>query len=241
MAPRTRRRGGMSFTVLGLCPRTGRVGYATAAEDPTAGWRVATAVAARGVVAVEAEPDPRKLALAAQLLAAGYGPTRILRDLSDDDPSLQRRQIAILNVHGRHAVLIGNEVTPSSDSVVAADHIALGHGLNSEDVLQAASKAFVASEADDLENRLLLALEAGRDVEPQRREMIASALFVHDLSGVPVVDLRVDVHDVAIAELRRMFDLYRPHLAGAPLIQVPDHKESVDVPDELAGFPRSMT
>lgn len=75
----------------------------------------------------------------------------------------------------------------------------------------------------------------------KEKKMTASALFVHDLSSVPVVDLRVDVHDMAIAELRRMFDLYRPHLADVPLIQVPARKESVDAPDESAGFPRNMT
>lgn len=119
---------------------------------------------------MEGEPDPRKLNLAGKLLGAGYGPTRILRDLSDDDASQQRREIAVLNVHGQHAVLVGDKATPLADSVVGTDHIALGHSLNGEYVLQAAPKAFVASEADDLENRLLTALEVGHDAEPQGKE-----------------------------------------------------------------------
>jgi len=65
---------------------------------------------------------------------------------------------------------------------------------------------------DDLEARLMSALEAGRDAGGQHGGQHSAALVVYRTQEYPLVDLRVDEHDEPIGELRRIFDLYRPQI-----------------------------
>ncbi len=69
--------------------------------------------------------------------------------------------------------------------------------------------AFTAHPDEDLEERLMRAVEAGRDAGGQHGQQSA-ALLVYDDRPFAHVDLRVDVHDEPVGELRRVFDAYRP-------------------------------
>jgi uncharacterized Ntn-hydrolase superfamily protein len=74
---------------------------------------------------------------------------------------------------------------------------------------------FEKEEARDLEDRLLIALEAGLAAGGEKTDMTpwhsAMALIYGDAS-FPRVDLRVDEHPHAVTEIRRILDIYRQRL-----------------------------
>ena len=81
--------------------------------------------------------------------------------------------------------------------------------------MQAMAETFERLNADDLEERLLRALEAGQEAGGEARDMTphhSAALLVYGDESFSRVDLRVDEHATPIVELRRMFDLYRPKI-----------------------------
>ncbi|HLQ23968.1 MAG TPA: DUF1028 domain-containing protein [Gemmatimonadales bacterium] len=73
---------------------------------------------------------------------------------------------------------------------------------------------------EDLEERLLRTIEAGRDAGGQHGGQQSAALLVYDNRPFAHVDLRVDVHTEPIGELRRVFDVYRPAIPYYNLRQV---------------------
>ena len=63
---------------------------------------------------------------------------------------------------------------------------------------------------EPLAERLMRAVEAGRDAGGQPEGQNSAALLVHGAEPFPLVDLRVDLHDQPEAELRRLWDWFRP-------------------------------
>jgi uncharacterized Ntn-hydrolase superfamily protein len=89
--------------------------------------------------------------------------------------------------------------------------------LAGDAVLDAMAGAFVGSRGAALPERLLQAIEAGRDAGgqaggtghlPER----SAALVVHHRDDHPELDLRVDFHGHAVEELRRIHDEYSLYL-----------------------------
>ena len=77
-------------------------------------------------------------------------------------------------------------------------------------VLQAMSKAFVDAGDAELEDRLLLAVEAGRDAGGQPEGQTSCALTVYERHAFPIVNLRVDVALEPVGEMRKIFDWFKP-------------------------------
>jgi uncharacterized Ntn-hydrolase superfamily protein len=81
-------------------------------------------------------------------------------------------------------------------------------------------RAFSANPDEDLEERLLRGIEAGRDAGGQHGGQQSAALLVYADRSFAHVDLRVDVHPEPVGELRRVFDAYRPAIPYYNLRQV---------------------
>ena len=88
-----------------------------------------------------------------------------------------------------------------------------GNVLAGQPVIDAMAKAYEAAAALSFERRLLAAIEAGRDAGgqvgndghlPER----SAAVMVYGDYDHAELDLRVDLHDTAVEELRRAFEEY---------------------------------
>ena len=110
----------------------------------------------------------------------------------------------------RHALREGLDEELERDENV----VVMGNGLAGIRVLEAMVGSFVSNESETLGERLLLSLEAGRDAggqEPTPGNHLperSSALLVVGSDPVAITDLRIDAHDDAVTELRRVFGLY---------------------------------
>jgi uncharacterized Ntn-hydrolase superfamily protein len=92
--------------------------------------------------------------------------------------------------------------------------------LVGEATLTAMREAFMRSEALDLDERLLLALEAGQAAGGDKRGKQSAALQIHGTEAYPWLDLRIDEHRHPVPELRRVHAIarlqLRPFIAGMP-------------------------
>jgi uncharacterized Ntn-hydrolase superfamily protein len=200
----------MTFTILGHCTRTGKAGFCQATSTPAVGWRCTDVVRGRGVVTVQAHGDFRQLQLAKRLMEIGHSPAKVMKDLSEGDKYFEYRQIAILDFSGNAAVSTGTKARPWAGEVVGPGYIATGNVLVGEKVVQAMAKAFEASASEELEERLLRAVEAGRDAGGQEEGQTSCALLVYEQHEFPIVNLRVDVAMEPVGEMRKILNWFKP-------------------------------
>lgn len=200
----------MTFTVIAHCRRSGKVGFCQATSTPAVGWRCTDVVPGRGVVTVQAHGDFRLLQRAVGLLREGGAPAEVLAALRECDPHADYRQIAILDMQGRSAVATGPRARPWAGEIVGEQHVVSGNVLVGRHVLEAMSHAFEACGEQELEERLLRAVEAGRDAGGQAEGQTSCALVVYAEHAFPIVNLRVDVALEPVGEMRRIFDWFKP-------------------------------
>ena len=200
----------MTFTILGYCRRTGKAGFCQATSTPAVGWRCTDVVFGRGLVTVQAHGDYRQLQLAKQLLESDRSPTQVLDELRAHDKFFEYRQIAILDFKGNVAFNTGSRARPWAGEIVGTDHLVSGNVLVGGKVVQAMAAAFEGSASQELEERLLRAVEAGRDAGGQEEGQTSCALVVYEKHSFPIVNLRVDVALEPVAEMRKIFDWFKP-------------------------------
>jgi uncharacterized Ntn-hydrolase superfamily protein len=209
-----------TFTVIGCCARTGRLGIGTATRSLAVGARVTHARARLGAVAIMAIADARLGHMALKLLELGYKAPGVIDELVKGDPYAEYRQLGVIDADGFAAARTGKMNRDWAGHRVGADFIVLGNYLTGAHLLDAMEKAFTADPAEDLEERLMQTIEAGRDAGGQHGGQQSAALLVVDDRPFAYVDLRVDVHPEPIGELRRVFDAYRPAIPYYNLRQV---------------------
>ena len=200
----------MTFSILGRCARTQKMGFCQATSTPAVGWRITDIVPGKAVVTIQAHGDYRRLQVAKKLIEFGHSPDKVLKDLCEGDRYFEYRQFAILDTYGNFAVRTGNKARAWAGEVAESDHIATGNVLVGEKVVRAMSDAFKKSAGEELEERLMRALEAGRDAGGQEEGQTSAAIVVFGRHEFPLVNLRADVSAEPVAELRRHFDWFKP-------------------------------
>jgi uncharacterized Ntn-hydrolase superfamily protein len=197
-------------------------------DGSVTGIGVATAsLATGGVVPFVADDGTVVVSQAFSWPRLGVEAVRALRDgatlvetsarLAEIDRWFAWRQVAMLRRTGELAVHTGAETRPWSGHATGRTCVALGNVLAGEHVVQAMVEAFETA-AGDLAARILAALEGGHAAGGQRRDgrqlaERSACLRVINAEGYADIDLRVDIHPTAVAELRRLLETYRPWVA----------------------------
>lgn len=134
--------------------------------------------------------------------------------LAHDGDNHVYRQLAIIRRSGEHVCHTGGACRPWAGHVDGDGWVVMGNVLKGPGVLDAMAEAFTASAGEALAERLLRALEAGRDAGGQAtadgRHLRERSAMVRVLADdlLPVVDLRVDLHDQAVGAARRLATTY---------------------------------
>jgi hypothetical protein len=128
--------------------------------------------------------------------------------------------VALVDRNGQVACHTGSRTRPWAGHQVGDGFAALGNVLKGEPVAAAMADAFRASTSDDLAERLMVAIEAGRRAGGQQGldgplPERSAHLLVHGADEHPAIDLRVDSHPDAVTELRRLVDEFRPSVCSA--------------------------
>lgn len=200
----------MTFTVMARCPESGMLGIATATRSLAVGARVPHGTARQGVVAIMAIADARLGRTALKLLDLGAKAAGVVAGLVAADPQHEYRQLGVIDADGFAAARTGAHNRDWAGHRVRDNLIALGNVLVGEHVLEAIEAGFAGAPDAAFEERLLQALEAGRDAGGQHGGQNSAAILVYADRAYPRVDLRVDVHEEPVGELRRVFDAFAP-------------------------------
>jgi len=200
----------MTFTVIGRCSRTGKLGFAQATGTPAIGRRAVRVIPGKAVVVVQAGHNNYLLEIAVELAKAGFGAKRVFDAVTKSDPYSAQRQLMYLETSGRGVALTGAQARPWCGHIEGDDFAVAGNVLPGEKVVTSMATAFTQSADKELEERLLLALEAGRDAGGQQGGEVSAALFVTGAFAYPLFDLRVDVSREPTGELRKAYEWYKP-------------------------------
>jgi uncharacterized Ntn-hydrolase superfamily protein len=206
----------MTYTILGRCAKTGRLGIGIATFSITVGRYAHSTKSNAGVTVSQANANENNNAIALRLLAQGFGAGAVLDQLKANDEYHSYRQIGVIDRTGAVAAYTGANVRGWAGEVTGENFISTGNGLRGPHVAEAIAKGFLAEPDADLEHRLLMALEYGRDAGGQgnattHRTERSAALQVSSKHIHPDIDLRVDLHDKAVDELRRVWGVYKQY------------------------------
>ena len=206
----------MTYTVLGRCHRTGRVGIGIATFSITVGRYCYGVKSNAGVTVSQAFANERNNALALRLLTQGFTARSVLRQLMENDRYAEYRQIGVIDRSGMAVAHTGPHTRGWSGHVVGENYVAFGNGLVGPEVADAIAKGFLAEPDADLEHRLLMGIEAGRDAGGQgtrgrHKTERSAALRVYSTDTFADIDLRVDLHATAVEELRRLYREYKKY------------------------------
>ncbi|MDB5956491.1 DUF1028 domain-containing protein [Ramlibacter sp.] len=230
----------MTYSIIARCPRTQRFGIATATFSIACGRRNESIRANLGVSKSQAFYLRQVDVAALNMLAQGHTPEHAMRSFAQSDPDFAYRQFGIIDREGRVAMHSGDKINPWSGHEVGVDFAAYGNTLRGPATLAGIVAGFHASPGAALEERLLQAIEGGRDGGGQasRGETMperSAWLRVVGQQDWPEVDLRVDLHGDAVGALRRLHSEYR-HYAGYYAERDRRPREAVFEEDFVAGL-----
>jgi len=199
----------MTFTIVGRCARTGITGICMATSSPAVGNRCSF-VSRDGAVGMQAVAEPRLGILGLRLLETGYSPRKVIGELMTSDEYPGKRQVGIVDIDGRSAAFTGDANAEWAGHLNGPNYVAMGNLLRGPEVVAAIAEVFLESEGQELEERLVLAIEAGRDAGGQEEGQTSASLLTFGKETFSRCDLRSDISEEPVADLRRLYDWYKP-------------------------------
>jgi uncharacterized Ntn-hydrolase superfamily protein len=225
-----------TFSIVARDPVTGELGMAVQSKAFGAGNRAMTIKGGLGVVAHQASANPMYGTVGLELLGAGMTPKDALDFLLRADEGRDRRQVAILDIHGRTAAWSGASTNDWKGHTCGTDYCAQGNILAGPEVVRAMAKSFETS-SGPLPERLMAALDAAQAAGGDARGMQSGAVVIaKPLAGSGgfsdrVLDIRVDDHRTPLVELRRLLNMWR---SGQLLSDANRTLDGGDVPGAVA-------
>jgi uncharacterized Ntn-hydrolase superfamily protein len=207
----------MTFSIIGRCARTGDIGAASATVSFGVGGLCFWFTSNADVIASQAYASKRNGHRMYLAMQAGETAENAIKIPEAEDPHVTFRQLMIMPRSGAPLAYTGEKCRPWAGHIVQPNLIVAGNVLAGQGVVEAMADAFNGSEKENLDERLLRALEAGRDAGGQAMpdgtalaERSASVRVVSgEEVGLPSRDLRVDMHHSAVHELRQLFEVYK--------------------------------
>ena len=200
----------MTFSLVGMCHRTGMFGAAVTTSSMGVGSRCPYARAGVGAVLTQHRTDPRLGPRGLELLAASQSASQVIATLAAENPTIGWRQLAVIDQHGSTAYYHGDKISSICAAAQGNGVCAIGNIIRNPDIPHAMVEAFSRDPAEHLAERLLQALEAGLKAGGELKQVKSAALLVVHTQPFPLVDLRVELDAQPLTALRFLWELYRP-------------------------------
>ncbi len=199
----------MTFTVVARCPRTHMLGVAMATRSVAVGNRCPVVVTRMAAGSVQAIADPRLTLTCKRLIELGWHAPKVVEELAASDPRRDTRQIGVVDIYGHAAAFTGATNSFYAGHITGDGWLAMANAVVSAAVVEEMAAA-VSDEGPALEERLMRGIEAGGRAGGQKEGQNSASILVHADEPFSYLDLRVDLHDEPIAELRRIYDRISP-------------------------------
>jgi uncharacterized Ntn-hydrolase superfamily protein len=205
-----------TFSIVARDSTTGDIGVAVQSHYFAVGPIVPWAESGIGAVAtqslVEVSYGPKGL----ELMRNGKDAQAALKELLEQDPHPEVRQVAMVDARGEVAAHTGPKCIPEAGDTTGNGYSVQANLMASNRVWPAMARAYEKSNGD-LAERLLAALEAGQLAGGDIRGQQSAAIIIvkGKRSNKPwadrIMDLRVEDSPKPIAELRRLVTLWRAY------------------------------
>jgi uncharacterized Ntn-hydrolase superfamily protein len=203
----------LTFSIVAHDGRTGDLGVAVASRFPCVGAVVPWAKAGVGAVATQAWANTSFGPGGLGRMGSGSSAEEALNAVLGSDDGREDRQAGMVDARGGVATFTGSKCMTWAGGVEGDGFVAQGNILVGPEVVDELARAFAAADGD-LCDRLLAALLAGDAAGGDRRGRQSAALLVvregggYEGRNDRYVDLRVDDHPDAPAELSRLFQVW---------------------------------
>lgn len=203
-----------TFSIVAADVAAREWGVAVASKFLAVGAVVPWARAGAGAVATQALANTAYGPGALDLMGSGVGAREALGRLVEADPERDHRQAGVVDAKGEAATYTGPACLPWAGGFAGLGFAVQGNILASGEVVAAMADAFRRAQGS-LAERLLMALLAGDRAGGDRRGRQSAALVVvragagYGGRNDRFVDLRVDDHADPVAELARLYGLWR--------------------------------
>ena len=202
----------MTFSLVGMCRRTGMFGAAVTTSSIGVGSRCPYARAGIGAVLTQHRTDPGLGPKGLDLLEAGWSAQETVNALAGGNPTIGWRQLAAIDREGRTAYFHGERIVSIHGAAQGGSSCAIGNIIRDDGVPRAMVGAFEAAPDEHLAERLVRGLEAGEAAGGELKQVKSAALLVVHDHSFPLVDLRVEFDRNPLAELRFLWEVYRPQV-----------------------------
>jgi neutral ceramidase len=197
-----------TFSIVAVDPETGICGAAVASKYPAVGKVVPYVRAGVGAFCTQHWHHPPWGERALDLLEQGRGPEEVLGLLLKDDPQRDKRQLAIIDRHGRAANRNPAQADPSGaywGAMSGQYYACQGNTLVGREVVVAMARAYEETEGS-IADRLMAALVAADCAGGDHRGKLAAGLRLAK-PGVEGIwlDLQVEESDDAVIDLLRKY------------------------------------
>ena len=199
----------MTFSIIARDAETGAFGVAVSTAVPCTGAVVPHVKRGVGAIATQSHVNVRLGIDGLRLLELGLSPEAALTSLLAEDEQAALRQCAGIDTRGRIFAYSGDKCVDWYGHRPGEDYSVQGNMLVGRETIDAMAETFEAAKGH-LASRLLKALEAGQAAGGDMRGRESAALLVAPfMDQYGKIDIRVDLHEDPVAELRRIFDLLR--------------------------------
>ncbi|MGE5463921.1 MAG: DUF1028 domain-containing protein [Syntrophothermus sp.] len=211
----------MTFSIVACDLDEQAWGVAVASKFPAVGTLVPFARASAGAVATQSFANvsfgPRGL----DLMAAGIPAREVLRQLLQDDPDRELRQVGLVDAQGSSATFTGTGCFAWAGGISGNGYAIQGNVLKSEKVVPAMEKAFLKT-SGSLPRRLFAALRAGDRAGGDKRGRQSAAMYVARPNGGyggyldRWIDYRVDDHVDPVPRLGELLEMHELYFGKSP-------------------------
>ncbi len=203
----------MTFSVVGRCAKTGMFGVAITTSSIAVGSRCPHVRAGVGAVATQNITDPNLATLVLDAMEQGASAANAIKQITVDRPNIEYRQLTAIDAKGNTAHFTGANILGTNAVSEADNCVAAGNLLANDQVAVGISNGFNLSPEEHLAHRLLQALEGGLNAGGEEGDVHSAALLIAYNQPFPLVDLRVDWHDInPVIELRSLWQAYEPQM-----------------------------
>ncbi|GBQ92887.1 hypothetical protein AA23498_1576 [Acetobacter nitrogenifigens DSM 23921 = NBRC 105050] len=157
--------------------------------------------------------DPRLGPKALDFLAEGLSAADARDQVSAAATYAEFRQVTIVDRNGEGAIWSGGRTLGVNAEALAPNVVSAGNLLANDSVPAAIVAAFGASDpGQELAERILHALEAGLAAGGEAGPVHSAGLQIVEGEAWPLVDLRIDWSEEPVADLRGLWELWRPQM-----------------------------
>ena len=179
----------MTFSLVGMCRRTGMFGAAVTTSSIGVGSRCPYARAGVGAVLTQHRTDPALGPRGLDLLEADRSAQETVDALVDGNPTIRWRQLAVIDGEGGTAFFHGERIISIHNAAQGGSSCAIGNIVRNDGVPQAMVDAFEAAPDEHLAERLLRALEAGEAAGGELKQVKSAALLVVHEHSFPLASI----------------------------------------------------